>query len=105
MFLLANFNNLNIFIVGLLILGVAYSFGENAAANNMLKMKDAQKYEIPKLLSIFDLSLGIGNVVGPMLFGMMIEAGLKQSMFIFVGVAVLLMFIYKVFFAPKNKAV
>ena len=105
MFLLANFNNLNIFIVGLLILGVAYSFGENAAANNMLKMKDAQKYEIQKLLSIFDLSLGIGNVVGPMLFGMMIEAGLKQSMLIFVGVAVALMFIYKVFFAPKNKAV
>lgn len=105
MFLLANFNNLSIFIVGLLILGVAYSFGENAAANNILKMKDAQKYETQKIFSIFDLSLGIGNVIGPMLFGMMIEAGLNQSILIFVGVAVALMFMYKVLFAPKSKAV
>ncbi len=103
--LLANFNNLNIFIIGLLILGVAYSFGENAAANNMLKMKNAQKYEIQKIFSIFDLSLGIGNVIGPMLFGMMIEAGFKQTMWIFVGVAIVLMFIYKIFFEAKSKTI
>ncbi len=103
MLLLANFNNLNIFIVGLLILGIAYSFGENAAVNNMLEMKNAPKYENKKILSVFDISLGIGNVLGPMLFGMMIEAGFRQSVLIFIGVAVALIFIYKVFFAPKSK--
>ena len=104
MLILVNFDNLHIFTVGLLILGIAYSFGENVALNNMLKMKNASKYEIQKIFSIFDLCLGIGTVAGPIIFGMMMgEVGLMKSIWSFCFVVVVLILIYKIFFESKSK--
>ena len=104
MVLLASFNNLNIFTIGLFILGVAYSFGTNVAKETFIDMGSQQEFDEDKAEGIFNLFAGIGATLSSMLFGMMIDQNNNLNVWMFVFVAALLTCIYKLFFRKRSKS-
>ena len=105
MVILAQFNNLNIFTIGLFMLGVAYSFGTNVAKATFIDMGTQHEFDEDKAEGVFNLFSAIGTTLSSMLFGMMIDQNNHLNVWMFVGVAASLIFMYKLFFRqrPKNR--
>lgn len=103
MVILAQFNNLNIFTIGLFMLGVAYSFGTNVAKETFIAMGTQHEFDEDKAEGVFNLFLAIGTTLSSVLFGMMIDQNNDLNVWMFVGVAASLIFIYKLFFRQKSK--
>ena len=103
MVILAQFNNLNIFTIGLFMLGVAYSFGTNVAKATFIDMGTQHEFDEDKAEGVFNLFSAIGTTLSSMLFGIMIDQNNNLNVWMFVGVAASLIFIYKLFFRQRSK--
>ena len=103
MVLLSQFNNLNIFTISLFILGIAYSFGTNAAKTAFIEMGSAQEFDEDKTEGIFNLFLAFGTTASSTLFGMMIDESHNLDVWMFIGISITLILIFKLLCRKKEK--
>lgn len=94
--------NIGVFVIGLLILGIAYSFGTTVCRYKFLTMDKVKEYGENRAQSIYTLFIGIGMVVSSILFGWMLSMDITSSIWKFVLACVILMAIYKIFFDRKK---
>lgn len=95
-----NYDNINVgaFIIALLLLGIAYSFGSNVCRYRFLTMDKVKEYGENRAQSVYNLFSGVGMVSSSMLFGWMLSRDIISSMWQFAIVCVVLVGIYKVCF-------
>lgn len=94
--------NVGVFVIALLILGIAYSFGTNVGRYKFLTMNRVKEYGENRAQSLYILFVGLGMVSSSMLFGWMLSRDIVSSVWQFALVCVVLITIYKVFFDRKK---
>ncbi len=94
--------NVGVFVVALLILGTAYSFGTNVGRYKFLTMDIVKEYGENRAQSIYNLFVGLGMAASSILFGWMLSMGIVSIIWKFALVCVILMAIYKIVFDRKK---
>lgn len=90
--------NVWVFVIALLILGIAYSFGTNVGRYKFLTMDIVKQYGENRAQSIYNLFVGLGMTASSILFGWMLSRDIMSLIWKFALVCVILMAIYKFFF-------
>ena len=94
--------NMGVFVAGLLILGIAYSFGTPVCRYKFLTMDKVKEYGENRAQSIYTLFVGIGMVLSSILFGWMLSMDIVSSIWKLVWICVVFMAIYKVLLDRKK---